>query len=267
MKAFAKHIIPLLSVVMAIAPLYAGNENKGQTTVPAGQNPTKGHNHDDIPVNSAHIDDFSIAPGQTMSLTVWMNNTFIWHRAKIQITLPEGLEIEQINPDILDSTAFTLGYMSFDDETRNFVALSREFTDPRYVDEQYLSDLENEQTNYNYPLETFVEIQYSFSDHTAYTIITNDIVTEHRGEYPLTQYRIRATEELADISTITTRVVYTGNIGQLYEDPYSANALNGTPTVCHVRRVDALKINADVNGDGRVDIDDVNAVIKKMVHK
>ena len=265
MKTFTKHIIPLLTFAMAVAPLYAGNENKGQTTVPAGQNPTKGHNHDDVPVNSAHIDDFSISPGQTKSLTVWMNNICTWHRANIQITLPEGLVIEKIDPDVLDSNAFTLGYMSFDDETRNFVALSREFTDSRYVDEQYILDLENEQGEFNYPLETFVEIKYSFSNNTAYTIITNDIVTEHSGEYPLTQYRIRATEQLTDHAVITTRVLFSGNNGQLYVGPY--NELNGTPTVCHVRRVDAPVVNADVNGDGVVDIDDLNAVIKKMIHK
>ena len=51
MKASAKHIVLLLVVVMAFVPLYTGNENNGQTTVPAGLNPTKGHNHDDVPRN------------------------------------------------------------------------------------------------------------------------------------------------------------------------------------------------------------------------
>ena len=71
MKAYAEHIILLLTIALSVAPLYAGNENKGQTTVPAGQNPTKGHNHDDVPVNSAHLDDFQLRPILPLSGPGW----------------------------------------------------------------------------------------------------------------------------------------------------------------------------------------------------
>ncbi len=41
----------------------------------------------------------------------------------------------------------------------------------------------------------------------------------------------------------------------------------GTPKECRVHLVVDPEVNADVNGDGTVDIDDVNAVINKILHK
>ena len=46
---------------------------------------------------------------------------------------------------------------------------------------------------------------------------------------------------------------------------YVKTQVNGTPKECRVRRVDTPAYNADVNGDGVVDIDDVNIVISTML--
>ena len=131
------------------------------------------------------------------------------------------------------------------------------------MDQSYLEDLEWMSQEVGYDLETLATVTFSIGSDKVFMHIESDNVAEHSGVYPLTQYRIRATEELEDNAVITTRVMFNMNIlGQDVD-----NQFDGTPKECHVRRVDAPVVNADVNGDGVVDIDDVNAVINAVLAK
>ena len=215
------------------------------------------------------IEDFSIAPGQTAPLTVWINSYCTWQSAITHVELPKGLVIEKIDPEEVDPEAFTFGYICNNDNTRDYVALSRDFADPSYMDEDYLWELEQER-KHDPTLETMCILGYCFlNGNDACTMVQNDNywTDVHNGMHPLLQYRVRATEELEDNAVITTRVAFIGNKLQCYQGQEMNYRFEGTPKECRVRRVDAPVVNADVNGDGVVDIDDVNIVVNKMLSK
>ena len=214
------------------------------------------------------IEDFSIAPGQTAPLTVWINSYCTWETAITHVELPKGLVIEKISPEEVDPEAFTFGYMCNDD-TRDYVALSRDFADPSYMDEDYLCELEDER-KHDPTLETMCILSYKFiNGNDACTMVHNDNywTDVHNGMHPLLQYRVRATEELEDNAVITTRVLFVGNKLQGYVGQEINNQFNGTPKQCRVHLVVDPEVNADVNGDGTVDIDDVNAVVNALLAK
>ena len=217
------------------------------------------------------IEDFSIAPGQTAPLTVWINSYCTWQSAITHVELPKGLVIEKIDPEEVDPEAFTFGYLCINpnDNTRDYVALSRDFADPSYMDEDYLSELESERKQ-DPTLETMCILGYCFiNGNDACTVVQNDNywTDVHNGMHPLLQYRVRATDELEDNAVITTRVLFVGNKLQGYVGQEINNQFNGTPKECRVRLVVDPEVNADVNGDGTVDIDDVNIVVNEMLRK
>ena len=209
-----------------------------------------------------YIEDFSIAPGQTMPMTLWMsNNNCKWRQVFINIILPKGLVMEKIDPEEVDPEAFTFAYIDYV-HSRDYMALSREFTDSSYMDQSYLNALEWESQEVGYDLETLVEVYLGISD-KVYIHIDSDNRTGHNGVYPLAQFRIRATEELEDNAVITTRAMFNDNmLGQDVD-----NQFEGTPKECRVHLVVDPEVNADVNGDGTVDIDDVNIVVNEMLRK
>ena len=211
-----------------------------------GQNTTAVEYVDD----KVFIEDFSIAPGQTMPLTLWIDNTCTWVNAMPIMELPNGLELEKINPDELDTEHFTIHYVSDDPEAREYVALSTEFTDPSYRDEYYYEELAYQQKYYGEDLETFAIVTISCTDNRVVTIIMNDYMDVHYGKYRLLQYQVRATEELASESVITTRVGFIGNQSKFYVGQEVNNQFDGTPTECRVRRVDAPSAVSDIHAAG-----------------
>ena len=215
------------------------------------------------------IEDFSIAPGQTAPLTVWINSYCTWQSAITHVELPKGLVIEKIDPEEVDPEAFTFGYICNNVNTRDDVALSRDFADPSYMDEDYLSELESERKQ-DPTLETMCILGYCFiNGNDACTVVQNDNywTDVHNGMHPLLQYRVRATDELEDNAVITTRVLFVGNKLQGYVGQEMNNQFNGTPKQYRVHLVVDPEVNADVNGDGTVDIDDVNIVVNEMLRK
>ena len=200
------------------------------------------------------IEDFSIAPGQTVPLTLWIDNTCTWSILMADMYLPAGLELEKINPDELDTEHFTIHYPATSG-TSDYVALSTEFTDQSYQDEDYLNELEYQKRWYGEDLETFAYVELLQDDKTVIATIFTDYYDQHYGLYRLVQYWVRATEELAPESVIITRVGFIGNKSKYYEGPEVNNQFDGTPTECRVRRVDPPTAVADIaaapeRGDG-----------------
>ena len=217
--------------------------------------------------DNVFIEDFSIAPGQTVPLTLWMDNTCTWKYACVRIDLPEGLVVEKINPDELDNEAFTIHYLTSWDSpilTTDYVALSTVFTDESYRTNSYNNELKSYKMD---DLETIAWVFFAYTDSGVGMDVINDCLTAHFGVYPFLQLRVRATKDLADNAVITTRVAFIGNALEVYEGPDIYNQFDGTPKECRVRRVDTPAYNADVNADGVVDIDDVNIVISTMLGK
>ena len=213
------------------------------------------------------IEDFSIAPGQAVTLTMWIDNTCTWAYAMPTVDLPEGLVFEKFSPDEIDTEHFTTHYVSVEG-TSDYVALSNEFTDSSYMDEDYLSELAYQKKYYGDELETIALVDVYHKDRYMLVNIMNDYIGVHFGMYRLLQLKVRATEDLAAESVITTRVGFIGNKSQFYLGPEIDNNFDGTPTVTRVRRVDPQpETNCDVNGDGVVDIDDVNAVVNAVLKK
>ncbi|MBQ7691453.1 MAG: hypothetical protein IJT30_09755 [Muribaculaceae bacterium] len=215
-----------------------------------GQNTTAVEYVDD----KVFIEDFSIAPGQTMPLTLWMDNTCTWVYAFPIMELPNGLVLEKINPDELDTEHFTILYVNNQTpnwlNAREYVALSTEFTDPRYRDEEYYEWLSCQQKDYGEDLETYAAVWVKYERNTVYGQIESDDANVHYGKYRLLQCQVRATEELASESVITTRVGFIGNQSKFYVGQEVNNQFDGTPTECRVRRVDAPSAVSDIQAAG-----------------
>ena len=290
MKAYAEHIILLLTIALSVAPLYAGNENKGQTTVPAGQNPTKGHNHDDVPVNSAHLDDFSILPGQSRTLELWMSYGCTWRSTLISFTLPEGLELAEMTSDELDPDAFTFEHVARSvDEFAVPVAgkcefaLSTSLADRRFWSERAIEIVDRWYTG-SYPFRTKrFQTDLIVGDHEI--LLSNADWMTMQGFYPIAQLKVRATEALPQEAYIQLKVGIVGNMSN-YVFSDERLHIDGTPTQARVTRRPSYTIddlNAltaallhrgssgdytpqhDINGDGVADIDDVNAMVNSLI--
>ena len=220
------------------------------------------------------IEDLSIAPGETKPLTVWVNHDVWWTHMITNVILPKGLVIEKLDPNEIDPELFTLNYFYYEpqDTSTEYVALSTVFTDKSYGESeehrQQLIKKAQQESPWCENLETIASVTFCYANNTAYTIIGNDLLNAHHGEYPVLQYRVRATEELEDDAVITTRVAFIGYRGASYIGQQLENNINGKEMTFRVRRVDPQpEMNYDVNGDGNVDIDDVNAVINAVLRK
>ena len=221
-----------------------------------------------------YIEDLSIAPGETKPLTVWVNHDSVWWEYMItKVILPKGLVIEKLDPEEIDPEKFTLNYLYLNPQQNptEYVALSTAFTDRSYWESDEVWQQLIEEAKQDAPwcenLETTALVGYSYSPDKANAIVMSDNIAAHFGEYPVVQYRVRATDELEDGAVITTRVSFSGwktsYLGQDMEQE-----INGKEMTFRVRRVDPQpEMNYDVNGDGNVDIDDVNAVINALLKK
>ncbi len=181
-----------------------------------------------------YIEDFSIAPGQTVPLTVWMNNECTWSTVSIYCDLPEGLVLEKLDREQLDEESFTTDYFSNVGNANDYVALSNEFVDQDYMDEEYMSELEYQRKWFDEGLRTLAVVDCDPA--LAFTMIYNDRIGQHYGIYPLYQLSVRATGDLAEESVITTRMAMLGT-QDLYIGQEVDNQLNGQPRETRVRRV------------------------------
>ena len=228
---------------------------------------------DTIP-DKVFIEDFSIAPGESKLIEVSAENyNCQWYVLLFHLILPEGLELEVINPEEIDSETYTLEtiYDIVDQqwvktpEDQCMMAMSTNLGNPEFMDKLAKNYCEHNKTDYvNY---ANIAQNQDGSWWVEYQVITGHIRFNSTEKIAL--LKIHATEELAEEAEIRISPSVFG--GQCYIAAFGTETnaqVFGNETVTRVRRIDPQpEMNCDVNGDGNVDIDDVNAVINALLRK
>ena len=222
---------------------------------------------DEVPAtkDNVYFENLSIAPGECALVELQLDNTEAgWNCLYTQFTLPEGLELEPLADEDLIPGAYTFETCETQDG-KYFIALSTVFGDAELLLRGQAALDYAKSMGQTYPMyETTCSV-----DGSKVTLLFASL-----GNYlfgctkPVLLFKMRANERLAEESAIEFNwCVFMGSgIGGALGETGQAK-VNGTPTVARVRRVDAPAYNADVNGDGVVDIDDVNIVISTMLGK
>ena len=225
---------------------------------------------DTIP-DKVFIEDFSIAPGESKLVPVSIDNACWWYALHFRLDLPAGLEFEVINPEEIDKEAFTFETI-YDNKQEGLVlmpedqcmmAMSTNFANPEFMDTRARQYCEREKTAYDNGAE-FIKAQ----DGTwwMYFFVVGSGHICFNGTQRIALLKLHATDELADDAEIhINKCVFAGQAYAAWGTG-SDTQLCAKETVTRVRRVDPQpEVNCDVNGDGAVDINDVNTVINAVL--
>ncbi len=211
------------------------------------------------------IEDFSIAPGQSKVVAVNLeNNVFAWDYLISAFTLPEGLELEPLTEADFDPDDYTIEITKEWNGGR-YAALSTAFGNADYLayGEQGLEMAKR--LGQTYPVFDLT-CEMTPNGQYANIVIPSCSMYLFNCTHPVVLLKLKADERLTDDSVIEFKAtIFDGCKGFALGETEDKTRVNGTPTVCRVRRVDKPAINADVNGDGRVDIEDVNAVVNAVL--
>ncbi|MBR6283800.1 MAG: hypothetical protein IKR25_05835 [Muribaculaceae bacterium] len=214
-----------------------------------------------------YFQDLSIAPGEDMLVELWIDNTtFWWDNITAVFVLPEGLTLATLTEDDFSVDDYTFEACESHDGEQ-FIALSTSFGNAEYVrnGESWMETIQKQ--GYTRPI---YYAACNSSGNTYGLLLLSYGFYCFGGAKPIVLLKLHADENLAEESEIR----FTFNLFEGYsvengwgmgQGENEKTQVNGTPTVARVRRVDTPAYNADVNGDGVVDIDDVNIVISTML--
>ena len=213
------------------------------------------------------IDDFSIAPGESKVVEVNLeNHVWAWDYLITAFTLPEGLSLEPLTEADFAPEEYTTEITEkWNDGC--YAALSTAFGNAEYLayGEQGLEQAKR--LGQTYPV---FDLTCEMTPNGQYANIVIPSCSPYlfNCTHPVVLLKLKADERLSDDSTIEFKAtIFEGRKGTALGETGESTRVNGTPTVCRVRLVVEPEINADVNGDGVVDIDDVNAVVNAVLNK
>ena len=210
------------------------------------------------------IEDFSIAPGESRIVPLWLsNNELAWDALLCSLTLPEGLTLEPMTDDDFDPEIFTTETVNSSDG-KCYAVLSNEFGNAEYLIDGVAALEYAKKFGCSFPV---FDTYFGPVDSNISLQITSYGMYQFNCTLPIVLVKLHADERLSDESSI----VFNATIFEGYriaQGDTEKTRVNGTPTVAHVRRVDPQpEMNCDVNGDGVIDIDDVNAVVNAVLKK
>ena len=235
--------------------------------------------------DKVYVEDFSISPGESKLLEVWMTSTYPWHFMYSVFEMPEGLEFEVISPEELDTELFSFEPVYDPDNTGRqmpedecMAALSKDFANIDfwtpgaisywreargkdfcsylYFDPRVISATNEDGTPYIY------------NGSVYFNIVSEDDLT-FNGTYRVILLKVHATEDLAEESYIKFHETFFLSPGN---QPIVGSVIDtkvyGKETITKVMRRPAgngSEIEGDMNGDGIIDVEDVNALINTIL--
>lgn len=220
------------------------------------------------------IEDFSIAPGETKLAEIKFDNpTWPFCYIDVIFRLPEGLELVPLTEDDFSPEEYTFENFNKADnnfpDDGNYMALSTNFGKEEFQTTHGKKGQERAEKA-GYPFSMFMNYCGIYYDNCVGFSMMSYYGYEDdyffNSTQPILLIKLRADERLAKESEIDffQTIIYGDYI---VAGETASSQVNGEPTVTRVRRIDAPDYDADVNGDGTVDIDDVNIVISTMLRK
>ena len=206
---------------------------------------------------NVYFQDLCIAPGEDKLVELWIDNsTFWWENLTTVFVLPDGLTLAPLTSEDLTADNYTFESCAVDEDGKRYHALSTIFGNADYLrnGESWLEEVHR--MGYAYPM-YYVEC-YPMESNKYYCF---------NGTKPIVLLKFHADERLADESEIQFTISVFG--GYSVDEGYglgqgtnTSTLVNGTPTTARVRRAQPPTATCDVNGDGVVDVEDVNTVIR-----